>query len=114
MQPSKTQLFGYLMMEYDLNAMIYQPCFLKIDEVAYVDKGRNLAVALGERDVKVRSRDVFCFDLFFVKISASILCEYRLKWKMFQADVKAKNKRERKVCNNQLDYYHPHSSLLEP
>ena len=54
-------------MEYDLNAMIYQPCFLKIDEVAYVDKGRNLAVALGERDVKVRSRDVFCFDLFFLQ-----------------------------------------------
>ena len=26
----------------------------QIDEVAYVDKGRNLAVALGERDVKVR------------------------------------------------------------
>ena len=60
---------------------IYQPCLLKIDEVAYVDKGRNLAVALGERDVKVRNQDDF---YFFSKIvakfmRASVLCKYFLK-----------------------------------
>ena len=41
------------------------PCFLKIDEVAYVDKGRNLAVALGERDVKVRKFLNLYFSLLF-------------------------------------------------
>ena len=47
-----------------LRVYFVQPCFLKIDEVAYVDKGRNLAVALGERDVKVINRNKFYVDTF--------------------------------------------------
>ena len=66
-------------------------CLLQIEEVAYVDKGRNLAVALGERDVKVTKnfRHIFSDVGFnFVLISHETF---------LQADVKAKNKRERKV-----------------
>ena len=68
-----------------------------------MDKGRNLAVALGERDVKVpTNRDVLS------KTSASLnfvllLFDGR---KFVQADVKAKNKRERKVCNHHLTHHH--------